>query len=487
MYNSIYPVQIKPYVPPQDKKKAAAGANEEENESSRPNSNLDRDNFSRGSSSTDPNGKRYNPQEFPNGEKATIDYSKSKVNIAQILTDFKNTAIAIGSPPNIVQEVDQYLALAEAQSLKGEPNKKVIQSNLKNASNVLDDFISKTLNKKSKVVENWIEALFLQQVNYKSDPETINADFLVKLPDKQTGGMKAISSDLSDKNDTQIAQKAEDIKQANAPVVEEAATNPVKETTNGVYIPQDPQVRKSFLQGKKYAAIKDTQKALEAFQTSLSAAQAVGDKKAEGMICFEIGQLYDGSDNLEQALSFYNQAHKTTDDNNIKAKAYYSMAQIYDDFIYFEPAMEHYYAAISFAGEAENLNAQTKALADIGEMYAERYDKPKTHEYYDVAKNIALETNNNKTKGAIWSKSADAMTALNENVNALKDYKASAQFYQQADSPIKTAKNYEKASAVMLQLGNKEKAKALLEKARQIALETDTEYAEKLSFQLSVF
>ena len=195
MYNSIYPIQIKPYVPPQTKK---AVNKEEDKESSKSSSDLNRE--SRGLNSTnssDANGKSaYGRQEFPNGQKSTIDYSKSQVNIAQILTDFKNTALAIGSPPNILQEVEQYLALAETQSLKNEPNKKIIQSNLKNASNVLDEFISKTLNKESKVVENWIEALFLQQVNYKSDPTTINEDFLVKLPDNN-GEMKPISQDFT--------------------------------------------------------------------------------------------------------------------------------------------------------------------------------------------------------------------------------------------------------------------------------------------------
>ena len=191
MYNSIYPVQIKPYVPPQNQKQVDG---KEENESSQ-SSDMYKSRRSGGTDpygATDPNGRSSYPRhEYPNGQKSTIDYSKSKVNIAQIITDFKSTANAIGAPPTIIQEVDQYLALAENQSLKNDPDKKLIQSNLKNASNVLDKFISQTLNKKSKVVENWIEALFLQQVDYKSDPSTVNEDFLVKLPDKETGAEAA--------------------------------------------------------------------------------------------------------------------------------------------------------------------------------------------------------------------------------------------------------------------------------------------------------
>lgn len=477
-------MQIKPYIPPQNKK---VGNNSEDSESSQ-SSDLEKKQQSTGSNATDPNGKSSSPyqrQEFPNGQKTTIDYSKSKVNIAQILTDFKNTAIAIGSPPNIIQEVDSYLAIAETESLKTEPNKKRIQSNLKNASNILDEFISKTLNKKSKVVENWIDALFLQQVNYKSDPTTVNEDFLVKLPDKETGDMKPISADLSRQAQAQKEEKAVS-EQSQEMLTAEAATENENTTKPNFYIPQDSQVKKTFIQGKKYASINEPQKALKAFNEALTRAQEIGDNEATGMICFELGQIYDKNDNLEQALSFYHKAHNSSTDNNLKAKAYYSMAQIYDDVVYFEPAMQHYFAAISFAGEAENLNAQTKALSDIGDMYAQRYDIPNTQIYYNAAKNIALETHNNKTMGAIWSRSGDALTMINENVSALQDYKASAKFYEQADLPVKMARNYEKASSVMLKLGNKTKAQSLLEKAEKLALKADDiAYASMLEKQLN--
>ena len=470
-------------MPPQTKKQV--GSKDEEQESSQ-SSDLNREGHSNPNatspdSSVNPDGKSaYARQEFPNGKKSTIDYSKSKVNIAQILTDFKNTALAIGSPPNIIQEVDQYLGMAETESLKNEPDKKLIQSNLKNASNVLDKFISVTLNKKSKVVENWIDALFLQQVNYKSDPTTVNEDFLVKLPDKETGDMKPISQNLVQKPETQ-----EEIP-AQTPVIQ--TEEPVQKASNGVYIPENENIRKAFIQGKKFAAINEPQKALNAFKTALEEAISTGDTNAEGMVCFEMGQIYDKNDNLEDALKYYHQAHKASNDNNLKVKALYSMASIYNDVVYFEPAMEHYFAAISYAGETENLNAQTKALSDIADMYAERYDIPNTYEYYGMAKNIALETQNNKVMGAIWSRSGDSLALLNENVNALQDYKASTQFYEQTDFAMKMAKNYEKASEVMLKLGNRTKAKSLLEKAQKLAVNADNEqYAQQLNKHLSVF
>ena len=78
-------------MPPQNKK----AVQDKEDEESSQSSDLNRDKRSSKSGATNPysaadaNGKapnRFERQEFPNGQKTTIDYSKSQVNIAQILT-----------------------------------------------------------------------------------------------------------------------------------------------------------------------------------------------------------------------------------------------------------------------------------------------------------------------------------------------------------------------------------------------------------------
>ena len=90
----------------------------------------------------------------------TLSGRSTVINIAQILKDFRNTAAAIGTPDDLKEEVNGYLSLIESQVKKNNPNTKLIKSNLKNASSILDGYISETLNKDSKVVENWVDALF---------------------------------------------------------------------------------------------------------------------------------------------------------------------------------------------------------------------------------------------------------------------------------------------------------------------------------------
>lgn len=492
MYNSIYPINIKPYVPPQNKNAVTNNAEEES-----AGSHLQRENRAlQQSERKAQNRDTFQRQQYPNGQQTTIDYSKSQVNIAQIITDFKNTSLAIGTPDDVAERVNQYLSFAEMQSKEEAPDKEFIKNSLRSASKILDNYITQTLNKESKVVENWVEALFLQHVVYKSDPTSINPDFLVKLPEK-TQTRQQQESQIVQEQSVEVSELSQQpVQSASAPnpvnPVDESATvsqqEPVeyqKDSTVKVYVPQDRELKEYFIQGKKYLEKNDTKSALNAFMSSLERAKITGDQEAIGMVCYEIGQIHDKEDNLTDALNYYHDTIEFSTNNNLKAKAYFAMGQIYDDVVYFDPAVEHYYASVSYAGEAENLKAQTKALGNIANMFAERYDKENTYTYLDVAKQIAEETKDNKTIGAVYSKSGDTLSIINEDVNALKDYKQSAMFYHEAESPAKMARNFEKASAIMLKLGNKTKAKSLLEKAYSLSIDADDrEYTKTLSKKL---
>ena len=76
----------------------------------------------------------------------------NKVNIAQILKDFRNTIKAIATPPEIEENVNKYLQIVEQQVREPNPQVNLIQSNLKIAASMLDKYISETLNKDSKEI-----------------------------------------------------------------------------------------------------------------------------------------------------------------------------------------------------------------------------------------------------------------------------------------------------------------------------------------------
>lgn len=385
-------------------------------------------------------------------ESRDANLKNATINIAQILKDFRNTIKAIGASDELAQEANSYLELVEKQASKENPDSKLVRSNLKNASTLLDNYISETLQRPSKVVENWIEALFLQQINYKFDEAEINPHFLVKFP----GGTAE-----------------EDEEKSRVENNEESTESGIKASEKpSVFIPSDSKLKSLFIQGKKYAYANDSKKAMEIFQEALQRALEINDSETESKIMFEVGKIYDKNDYLAQALTSYNKSVEKTTDANVKTQAYYSMAQIYDDVAQFEPAINHYMSSISFAGESDNLIAQSTSLTKIGNIFTDKYDK-EGFDFLEEAELLANETNNSKAKAYVSSNIANAYNKLNEPQNALKYYSNAVKEYQNIGDAKKTALNYKRAAEVMSDYDNPSKAKSLLKKALYTARQTD--------------
>ncbi len=429
MYNTIYPAYIRPYQGLQQKQITRKQDDEKNSQSSKQTEN-----------NPEQERKQSNHQSyFPNGEKVAIDYTRRQIGIEQVLTDFKNTTNAIGAPDDIKAEVDSYLSLVESQAQKNNPNAQIIQSNLKNASQILDEYITNTLKKPSKVVENWVDALFLQQINYKAEPkEIVNETTL-------------ISEASAPQNEIQ------DIK-------EEDSTDKVQSQTD-IYVPSDENLKRMFIQAKKYSAIDEKEKALYAFQKVMDYALNVGDEQACAMVHYEQARIYDDFDKINDALYNYDKAARQSNNNNIKAKSHIYMGKIYDDYVKLNPAIDHYSAAVSYAGEADNIMLQTKALANLAQIHTEKYDKDAALMFMDFSDIMAEETDNPKLKARISSQNAYNCSRLKENLRALKYHGKSAKYFALSDENENLAKEYLEAAEIMIKYGNKAKAKKLLGKA----------------------
>ena len=145
---------------------------------------------------------------------------------------------------------------------------------------------------------------------------------------------------------------------------------------------------------------------------------------------------------------------------------------IYDDVNQITPAMDHYFSTVSHAGEAENLPAQSASLTKLGNIYTDMYDK-EAFNYYDVANDIAQETDNYNIKGFVASNTGNAYMKFEEPEKALKSYSNAVKNYTDADSPLKTAQNYLAAADIMVEFNNLNKAYTLLNKAQRYARQTE--------------
>lgn len=407
----------------------------------------------------------YPPQSVNTSGIKPFTSQNTSVNIAQILKDFKNTAVAIGTPDNLKEEVDGYLELVEKQVVKDEPNVRLIKSNLKNASTILDNYISETLNKDSKVVENWIDALLLQDVDFKYNENIVNEQFLVKFPEGSTE--QRVSTETKITPIPEDVQEEEDAKSIKSEQPQSA------ETGTKVFIPQDSELKSLFIQSKKLAYAKEPKKALVTFQKALSRADEVGDTDTKSKIYYEIGKIYDDYNYPAQALKSYHKSLET-EDLNVKTRAHYSMAQIYDDINQIEPALDHYFVSVGLGGETDNRAAQSTSLAKMGNIYSDMYEDD-AFEYLTTAKELAAETDNNKVKGYVSASLGRAYERFGEPQEALKSYSEAVKNYTNAESPLKAAQNYLNAAEIMLGFESTNKARGLLTKAQKYAQEANDE------------
>lgn len=410
----------------------------------------------------------------------------NKVNIAQILKDFRNTMKAIATPPELEEQVNHYLKTVEEQVREPQPQVNLIQSNLKIAASLLDKYISETLNKESKVVLNWLNALFLQKINYSYDENEVNPNFLVQFPN---------SSDNSAKQPQQEQEKApvqeqnivnpENINNDNAEEIQDyipetseeeyiQAKQIIASKPNITIIPQDTKLKSLFMEAKKQAFSNNPQKAMSIFKEAFSRAEELRDSETQSRICLEIGKIYDDNDFIVQALNSYNKSLQYTTDTNVKSRAHFSIAQIYDDVNQVSAALEHYITSISYAGKTDDLIGQSDSLTRMGNIFTDKYDE-NAFEYYDVARKLVEQTADDNMKGYVLSNTADACVHFRKNDKALKYYAEAVKNYEKTNSLEEIAENYKSAAELMIQFNSPNKARSLLKKAIVNAVKTKNE------------
>ena len=415
----------------------------------------------------------------------------NKINIAQILKDFRNTIKAISTPTDIEEEVNRYLQIVEAQVREPKPQVNLIQSNLKIAASLLDKYISETLNKDSKVVQNWLDALFLQRINYSYDAEDINPNFLVKFPDETPKKQAPTEAEVQAEAEPQAIQQTEEatsivpVEETGVIELEEYAPESLEEEfvqaekiishkPNITIVPQDTRLKSLFVEAKKQAFSNNPQKAMAIFKEAFNRAGELKDTETQSRICLEIGKIYDDNDFVAQALNSYYKSLQYTTDTNVKSRAHYSMAQIYDDVNQVEPALEHYITSISYAGKSDDLIGQSDSLTRVANIFTDKYDE-NAFEYYDVARKLVEQTTDDNMKGYVLSNTADACVQFRKNDKALKYYAEAVKNYEKTNALEEIAMNYKSAAELMIQFNSPNKAKSLLKKAMVNAVKTQNE------------
>ena len=417
----------------------------------------------------------------------------NRVNIAQILRDFRNTIKAIATPPDLEEQVEEYLQLVEMHVKRPNPNVPIVQNNLRSAAQILDRYITETLKKESKVVQNWLEALFLQQINYSYDEGEINESFLVRFPQNQpkpqpkqqpqqqsgpahepigTAGDENVP--IGDYEPVGVAPEEEPDLFDTSESVEESIQKTFVRKPHITVIPQDTRLKSLFIEAKKHAYEDNPKAAMQIFKEAFYRAEEIKDYETQSRICLEVGKIYDDNDYYVQALNSYRNSLNFTTDNEVRTQAHLSMAKIYDDVNQVEPAIDHYLVSVSYAGETDDVVTQSTTLAKIGNLLTDKYDK-QCFEFYEEAKEVIASTDDAKTKGFVSSSTADAYSHFNFADTALKYYADAVNNYTKAGDYEELAQNYKSAAKLMMEFKNKSKSASLLKKALTYAYKAENE------------
>ncbi len=427
------------------------------------------------------------PQSASAAPTSSMGMRSNKINIAQILRDFRNTMKAISTPAEVEEQVNRYLEIVNEQVKTANPQVNLIQSNLKIAASLLDKYISETLNKDSKVVQNWLDALFLQRIDYSYNENDVNPNFLVQFPNQEEQTEKAKQPEenpqyepIETQNSVQSVPVQEQIsydEEPEKPEFEEEFTQAKKQISNKpniTIIPQDTKLKSLFVEAKKQAFANNPQKAMAMFREAFSRAEALKDTETQSRICLEIGKIYDDNDHFVQALNSYNKSLQYTTDVNVKSRAHFSMAQIYDDVNQVGPALNHYMTSISYAGKSDDLIGQSDSLTRMANIFTDKYDE-NAFEYYDTARKLVEQTTDCAMKGYVLSNTADACVQFRKNDRALKYYAEAVKNYEKTNSSEEIAENYKSAAELMISFNSPNKAKSLLKKALVNAVKTTNE------------
>ncbi len=468
MYNNaIIQTNYKPYIPPPRKKIA------KEQEEKQPENNH---------SQVTPNNYNYEGgRQKPANDTFTKNVSSTKINIKQLLIDFNSTLTAIGASEDVENEVKTYLGLVEHQSKKENPNKKMIVSNLKIAADVLDTYISETLNKPSKVVKDWVDALLMQNIDFKSD-ETITKGAFESITGEQPQTAKLAEKKLAQKTEKQAETLADEnvIKEENALVNQEV--QPVAASTQ-----QDEKIKTLIVEADRFTKT-SPKKSLELLSEAFSIAQNNSDKKSMAEIYSKIAQVQNNLNNLPQALDCL---HASTTlayslgDDLLKTHNHKQMGKIYDEAGYMQTALGHYFASIAVDGKLDDTENQADTLTDIGKMYTARYVQEEAVDYYKDALELAKVTKNLDMMSDIFQNTA--ITFMNSGTpdKALDNYKNAAILSKKSGNDAQLASVYEQAGDLMLQNNHALKAADLYKKAYRISQKINSEEnMEKLKNKL---
>lgn len=370
-------------------------------------------------------GTKLAQQEQEHSQQQTVPKNPHDINISQILVDFRNTIVSIGAPPELERTVNEYISLVEVESNKETPRKETIITNLKTASKMLDEYISQTLKKPSTVVQDWMDAFLLQQVDYKADVNKaeISASKQIEAEIHQAHPQLANNNNVSAVSSYNNYQNQ----------IKHRSSNKLPAQTQ-----QEQQVQPQAPQSQDQVE-KKPKKALK-FATPdgkiIQGDKVVGEKKEDGST-----KMYSPEEVAQKTLEAESepkvtyvsvqpqtvlpvvQEKKDAISKNTMIQNFYEKAKEYLKKGDCEKALESYKKTLNYAKKAKDKIAQAHIIQGIGESYDELNNLPRAAKCFNrvvkTTKDTSLKAIGHNSLGEVYDEAGKFELAMDHYFESL--------------------------------------------------------------------
>jgi signal transduction histidine kinase len=136
-------------------------------------------------------------------------------------------------------------------------------------------------------------------------------------------------------------------------------------------------------------------------QKSLELAKKINWTDGMAKSFLVLGANYNKTNNYPKALSNYNQALSTTNNQSIEAEAYFLKGQIYLEQSNYDDALAQYHKSLQLFENKKNKNGITKVLLSIGSLYTGFGKNKEALNTFNKALKISKQNNNLKQELAL--------------------------------------------------------------------------------------
>ncbi len=369
---------------------------------------------------------------------ALQDQSKSGViSIRAVLADFHSTMDALGVSQNIRDEVAPYLQVVAHQSQSTQPVTGLVKQNLRIAGDTLDQFISTTLGQKSHVVREWVDALLLQPINYKSD-SPISVDPPQNVGSNQLQGPSLPSETLTQGlSDSKISQ-------------------------------DDQQFIKQSLQDAKTALkAQDTDQAMGDYQGVLDKLQGKSVPQVQGRVLYQMGKVMDKTNQLDKAEAFYKQANQvlsTANNPQLQSKVSNALAMNLSQQGDYNGAVDSLKQVLVLETQLGNVDAQGATLNQMGMFYMRLGQGTDAKNSFEDALS-RIQGNNSKLASDIYSNLGALAKRDGKRSQAFSYYKQSLETASLQNDKDGVRQTLQNIASLYLDSGKPEKALKILQNA----------------------